>query len=704
MYPVHAIRNLKHYALPLSGLLLALGLTYVFAHSYRSARTGPSQSFLANPAGGMTDNAGTDSQKFPDPAATRAIPDLVQFPSAETELIAGPQLKANSTLNPFPLFDSIAVGRGLLNAKAFPSVPALVLTGSLSVSRGSAIVNGTGTRFTAQVDPAGPAPLFNGRLRIRDADGVTMRLVQVSAVLSDSQLSLSTPWPYQSVTSAPSDTYYQDSSEGWNFDAFINRNYYDLALCLYINYYRTGDARFLSAARKVADAWFKAPFCKEGLERSPQNWLPPRSISLGGLMLRALDGRPEMWDWINFYVRSQFNHLVMEHLSDNALYGGARESGYMLLYAAWLARVMPDTYPLSAGGTATDGAAIRATYLSNVESAAVNYYARIQYPDGSWRWDDPYQGEPDGGTLKMMMQPFMVGLLLEGMIAVHRVSQSASVRSVVQSSIVKACEDLYNVTYRGKEAVQDMPGKRWRSQWYYYYGGTTVNPNLYERGGSDAGALVPVQVKGDVGTISSQRQLNSTVQHAFGYAYRMTGEEQYRVMGDEMMEAGFGNSDGIMGMADSDYSQPKAYDMNYRAAGKFLAWRLDPASALPAAQVKRGQAVTLQAVGGTASDSILTAFKVASELSASSGAGGAQVKDLLNRIESALAVFNREKERFVMPEKVVLELQAALGHTRTALKIIEARSATSDDTAQLRLEWAAARLKRAADLLKRKGR
>jgi uncharacterized protein (TIGR03437 family) len=57
----------------------------------------------------------------------------------------------------------------------------------------------------------------------------------------------------------------------------------------------------------------------------------------------------------------------------------------------------------------------------------------------------------------------------------------------------------------------------------------------------------------------------------------MTGEEKYRMMGEEMMDAGFGNSDGVMGMADSNYSQPKAYAMNYRAAGKFLAWRAEGA-------------------------------------------------------------------------------------------------------------------------------
>ena len=32
-----------------------------------------------------------------------------------------------------------------------------------------------------------------------------------------------------------------------------------------------------------------------------------RHAGIGGLILRALDGRPEMWDWINAYTRYHFD-------------------------------------------------------------------------------------------------------------------------------------------------------------------------------------------------------------------------------------------------------------------------------------------------------------------------------------------------------------------------------------------------------------
>lgn len=78
-------------------------------------------------------------------------------------------------------------------------------------------------------------------------------------------------------------------------DAFLNAQYYDLGLCLYLAYYRSGDARLLQQARDVADAWWRGLYILDGENRDFSNTLAPRNVSLGSLMLRALDGRPEMW-------------------------------------------------------------------------------------------------------------------------------------------------------------------------------------------------------------------------------------------------------------------------------------------------------------------------------------------------------------------------------------------------------------------------
>ena len=44
----------------------------------------------------------------------------------------------------------------------------------------------------------------------------------------------------------------------------VSSNHYDLPLCLYVLYYRTGDPAFLDYARRVADKWWKGPHIREG--------------------------------------------------------------------------------------------------------------------------------------------------------------------------------------------------------------------------------------------------------------------------------------------------------------------------------------------------------------------------------------------------------------------------------------------------------
>ncbi|HVF86763.1 MAG TPA: hypothetical protein VM866_04200, partial [Pyrinomonadaceae bacterium] len=86
--------------------------------------------------------------------------------------------------------------------------------------------------------------------------------------------------------------------------SYHNLNYYDQALVQYINYYRTNDPRFRDYARKIADSWWRSAGVNEGKVTDFDTYsFAPRSASLGGLMLRALDGRPEMWPWITAYTQ-----------------------------------------------------------------------------------------------------------------------------------------------------------------------------------------------------------------------------------------------------------------------------------------------------------------------------------------------------------------------------------------------------------------
>ena len=194
---------------------------------------------------------------------------------------------------------------------------------------------------------------------------------------------------------------------------FALLQYYDLPLTEYIVHARTGDPTFLGYAQKCADIWWKHPdWVKEGTQRDFANGKgpAPRHGGIGGLVLRAMNGRPEMWDWINTYTRFHFDLWLKRRVNDSQLYYGVREGAFALHYATFLAKTLPDTFPLQSGGTEINGAGLRAQYLADIEAISTNYYGRLQQADGSWRWDDVDFVDTDGGTLKGITQPFMVGL------------------------------------------------------------------------------------------------------------------------------------------------------------------------------------------------------------------------------------------------------------------------------------------------------
>ncbi|MFN2316283.1 MAG: hypothetical protein ABR551_07525 [Gemmatimonadales bacterium] len=324
-------------------------------------------------------------------------------------------------------------------------------------------------------------------------------------------------------------------------DYYINRNYYDLGLALYTAYYRSGDARHLVNARKVADSWWQHAAIGSGTTPYESSFAP-RNISLGGLMLRALDGRPEMWPWITQYAREMYQMWVGARQHYDGLYYGVRDGGYMLLYAAWLAKAHPD-------------AAVRAEFRQKALDGATKYYARLQYADGSWRWEDD-------GIVGKFMQPFMVGLLLDGMVAVHRLTGDAQVRA----SILKSVDNLYADAYRKDGLVPGLTGVRWRGMWYF----------LYSQGCESGCGSTALDGGWDTNTLRETRQLNSTIVHAFGYAYQLTTDPKYLEWGDEVFSATYGKgqgpgADAYSGLADF---REKEYNAAYRSSGRYLAWRL----------------------------------------------------------------------------------------------------------------------------------
>src|ERR1051325_3772087 len=424
--------------------------------------------------------------------------ELVRYPNDKVAFICGPQLKFGSRLNPFPWFDAVAIRRGNYFGERTPRIAPIgpmtlspqtkqwqnTIAGRVSVAKGSATVTGRGTRFTRDIDPNGPPP-FNGHLRIRDAAG-SERSVQVRSIESDARLTLVSPWSFGAVSDAVADTFFDDhSTYGANTDNYYLANYYDTALVQYINYYRTGDRRFLEYARKTADSFWHSQWIGDGTVMDGANHLPPRSMAFAGLMLRALDGRPEMWDYLERETRAQFEAWVSLRRNDARLYYDIREDGYAQLYAVMLAKVLPDSYPRYANGTLNsqtgmiaDGAAKRATYLSPTEDTAINFFGRLQRPDGSWRWDADGRAKPTDQQ-RDVEQPFMVGLYLESIILLHQISTDPRIKSQLLNQLTRSVRHLYDDAFEGNHPVTDLPPYRWRCMVYFWGGGTVANPRQY---------------------------------------------------------------------------------------------------------------------------------------------------------------------------------------------------------------------------------
>ena len=504
-----------------------------------------------------------------DPPEIRS--QLVTYPTAEVAFICGPQLKPNSPLNPFPWFDSTQVAQGHVQGREAPRIAPRVLTGVVTVAPNSRIVTGFGTRFRSEVDPRGPAPFYDGWFRIQQ--GNTWREVKIASVESDTQATLESPWRFPAVNQMRADTHHRDATQAaWNYDHYVRATYYDTALVQYINFYRTHDPAFRDYARKSADALWGSQYIEFGTVTEGPNHLPPRSQAFAGLMLRALEDKPEYWDYLYREVRTTFDHWLKRNRNNATLYYDIREDGYAQLYAVMLARVLPDRYPLHANGTlkpatgvASDGARKRAALLVDAEDIAVNFFGLLQKPDGSWRWDADVGPAPTDKH-RNIEQPFMIGLYLESAILLHQLSTNPTVKANLRDQIARACRHLYRDTYRATEVVKDMPQYRWRGVWYFWGGGNLANPRAYERGDGER------VTNGDTNVIRGVRHLNSTIHHAFGYAHVLTGDREFLKMGDEIFAASFGDAtDTLRNLATVG---GKEYDMTFRSSGRYLAWRL----------------------------------------------------------------------------------------------------------------------------------
>lgn len=272
--------------------------------------------------------------------------------------------------------------------------------GTITFTTGSKIVTGVGTAFdTRFCGGAGNATPLNigGSNVLMDVwypnaavpGGTGRRKVVVASCQGPGQITLQNPWN-QFKNAAIGDC--QAGGCSYNYDDFSSAydgiwvsnaypgNFYDPVTALYVEYVRTGIDTYLNAFRTLADHYWvnrldsgRNYYVGEGLNTYPRN----RSIL--GMVLRALDGRPDMWSGLElmfayeeYEINSTIRHAGGSFQPGQLLNTDERESGYIVEGPA-LCAIADTQNPAAQAGC-------RAALVNAVE----NGLKTSRFPDGYW--------------------------------------------------------------------------------------------------------------------------------------------------------------------------------------------------------------------------------------------------------------------------------------------------------------------------------
>ena len=215
-------------------------------------------------------------------------------------------------------------------------------------------------------------------------EGYGLRGMPVLSCQSDTQLTLASPWLgdvadcHNGGCSYSYDDGGLDATGGmiWTYPGGEGSNYYDNVAGLYALYYRSGLDDYLTAARALADRFWKYRLDSGTLCNSSPGPNAcggnnaPREQSLLGMVLRATDGRPDMWPGLE----SLFTYYMTYINSIDIGWGlwDIREEAYQMAMISYCAMFDPNQ-----------------TFRSNCKSAlstAMNGLWNVtQSPDGSWQ-------------------------------------------------------------------------------------------------------------------------------------------------------------------------------------------------------------------------------------------------------------------------------------------------------------------------------
>ncbi|MFO0503804.1 MAG: PKD domain-containing protein [Acidobacteriota bacterium] len=425
-----------------------------------------------------------------------------------------------SGTSPWPWYDQTEIRVADQLGLALPPSPGETpATGNISVSAGSPTINGSGTAFRTLFACNG-SDLIVIRYPV-PGGGTGRRAYTVTACASDQQLTIAPA--YDASANATLVQYAkmtQVEQAAWSGGG-NNWNYYDAVAAFYRLYYRTGQSIYRTYARTLADRWWTFPL-DAGRACPPDtgNYCPaPRVKAILGMMLRASDGRPEMWPGIKSMIDLDFQIWIQNGLgvNDDTVYD-IREAGYVFYFLTLMAKIHPD-------------ATIRQQSLAKANDAFQRYWKIRQRTDGSWRMDIG-AGNPSLGYIGKGTLPWQIAFILKGLISLHQQTGNAEVFDSIKRAADFVSGFAYNTSCRGL----------WYTVLYQICQGVTCAPCTFANGqsGTCEGNVCTGAPRSDM----TDRTFSNASHEIFGYVYSVTGEQSYKTVGDDLFSANFGGNGG----------------------------------------------------------------------------------------------------------------------------------------------------------------
>lgn len=536
-------------------------------------------------------------------------------PVSDTETPAIVRLSGNTASDPLVRAPT-TIALGTPN----PWAVSARLSGTVSYAGGAGPMTGVGTHFLTEL-AAGGGTIVLEIPAAKDPKGEGFYyLILHGAPTTDTSVPINAVYggyfPAAIVGGAVAGVSYRReilNVDGTGFDGVIEKlMYYDFGYALYQSSYKHQDqvagATIGDYADRIAKLWWDHPINATARRAGVVTdhgiiWPGSRHAALATFFTWALRGCPgasfpntdtNVWAYAKDVATAAWMQWLEGHESYDHVPYDTRDGGYALHWCVMLSVLHPD-------------ATVRADFQAKALSAAINYFIRLQYADGTWRAPEAWRNCTTTLVGYPAMQPFLVALLVNALIDLHRSIKGdatlATQAATVLASIKQGIRGLMLAYggpphHAGFTAVTGLGSAPVRA-FAYSYGGPDLGWDFLSAPGSGCQPLVPGSPDGSrwndpklnieatvaAGTplayaVSAQRFLNSTSVHAPFYAALMsplgsTDRSDFLSWGDELLNAQweYTDGDGFRSQYDTPAPKNKDWDEHFRAQMRGIAWR-----------------------------------------------------------------------------------------------------------------------------------